>query len=88
MGNDTRAWEILDAVVRLNIETGRPVSSGLVERLLRKAYSSATIRAIMKRLEHDGYLKQEDGLFKFVSLLIRDWWYARHSFGYIPIARR
>ena len=56
MKNDTRAWEILDAVVHLNIETGRPVSSGLVERLLRKAYSSATIRAVMKRLEHDGYL--------------------------------
>lgn len=55
---DDRSREILEAVVRLNIETGRPVSSGLVERSLRRRVSSATIRAVMKRLEEQGYLVQ------------------------------
>ncbi len=59
---DTRSLEILDAVVRLNIETGRAVSSGLVERFLTtavsSAVSSATIRQVMKKLEDEGYLEQ------------------------------
>ncbi len=54
--NPQRSWEILDAVVRLHVETGRPVSSGLVERYLRGVYSSATIRIVMKGLEDDGLL--------------------------------
>jgi len=53
---DSRDIEILDAVVRLNIETGRPVSSDLVARMLQRAYSSAAIRVVMKRLEDEGYL--------------------------------
>ncbi len=55
---DSRSYEILDAVVRLHSETGRPVSSGLVERYLSSAPCSATIRAVMKRLEQAGYLVQ------------------------------
>lgn len=54
----TRSRDILDAVVRLNIETGRPVSSGLVERSLHRGLSSATIRNEMKSLERAGYLQQ------------------------------
>jgi heat-inducible transcriptional repressor len=56
--NQERADEILDAVVGLNVETGRPVSSALVSRSLRGAYSPATVRNVMKRLEEDGYLEQ------------------------------
>ena len=55
---DSRSGEILDAVVRLNIETGGPVSSGLVELSLQRTLSSATIRNVMKRLEEQGYLHQ------------------------------
>ncbi len=53
-----RSKEILDAVVRLNVETGRPVSSGLIERSLNRGLSSATIRKQMKDLEQAGYLHQ------------------------------
>ena len=53
-----RSRDILDAVVRLNVETGRPVSSGLVERSLNRDLSSATIRNEMKTLEQAGYLQQ------------------------------
>jgi len=56
--NRERADEILDAIVRLNIETGRAVSSGLVERYLQRACSAATIRNVMKALETEGYLEQ------------------------------
>ncbi|RKZ18145.1 hypothetical protein DRQ50_04295 [bacterium] len=55
---DARSREILEAVVRLNVETGRPVSSGLVERSLGSPVSSATIRGVMKRLEQQGLLFQ------------------------------
>ncbi len=55
---DARSQDILHAVVRLNIETGRAVSSGLVERFLTSNVSSATIRNVMKNLESDGYLEQ------------------------------
>ncbi len=55
---NARSLEILDAVVRLNIETGRAVSSGLVARLMNTSVSPATIRNVMKRLEQQGYLDQ------------------------------
>jgi len=55
---DQRSRDILESTVRLNIETGRAVSSGLVERCLQRSVSSATIRTVMKNLEADGYLEQ------------------------------
>jgi heat-inducible transcriptional repressor len=85
----TRAVEILDAVVQLNIETGRPVSSGLVERFLQRAVSSATIRAEMKDLEEAGYLEQphtsagrlptDAGFRVFVDRLQAGWSLRRHE---------
>ncbi len=78
-----RADEILDAVVRLNIETGRPVSSDLVARYLRRACSSATVRNVMKSLEQDGYLEQphtsagrtptDRGFRRYVDRLLAGW---------------
>jgi len=53
-----RRSDILDAVVRLHIETGQPVGSALVSRSLGKDLSPATIRAVMGGLEHDGLLAQ------------------------------
>ncbi len=83
ISNDSRSLEILDAVVRLNIETGKPVSSGLVERFLGRAVSSATIRNVMKNLEDAGYLRQphtsagrlptDRGFRVFVDHLRRGW---------------
>ncbi len=83
ISKDSRSLEILDAVVRLNIETGKPVSSGLVERFLQRAVSSATIRGVMKNLENAGYLHQphtsagrlptDRGYRVFVDHLRRGW---------------
>ena len=81
--NALRHKEILEAVVRLNIETGRPVSSSLVERFLNRAYSSATIRNVMKNLEQEGLLEQrhtsagrsptDAGFRRFVDALLTAW---------------
>lgn len=80
---DSRSLDVLDAIVRLNIETGRPVSSGLVERFLQRRVSSATIRSVMKRLEETGYLEQphtsagrlptDAGFRAFVDRLLAGW---------------
>jgi heat-inducible transcriptional repressor len=84
-----RSLDILDAVVKLNIETGRPVSSGLVERYLRRLFSSATIRAVMKSLEDGGLLDQphtsagrlptDAGFRVFVDRLQASWSLQQHD---------
>jgi len=86
---DPRSLDILDAIVRLNVETGRAVSSGLVERSLQRQVSSATIRAVMKSLEQDGFLVQphtsagrlptDAGFRAFVDRLLAGWALKRHE---------
>jgi len=81
--NRDRADEILDAVVGLNVETGRPVSSALVSRYLRGAYSPATIRNVMKGLEDEGWLEQphtsagrcptDRGFRRYVDRMLAGW---------------
>jgi len=93
----TRADEILEAVVRLNIETGRPVSSALVEQYLQRACSAATIRNEMKALETDGYLEQphtsagrrptDRGFRRYVDRLMAGWPLARWDLPR-PLARQ
>jgi len=80
---DFRTHEILDAIVRLNIETTKPVSSSLVARYLRGAYSPATIRVVMKNLEGEGFLLQphtsagrlptDQGYRAFVDRVLSAW---------------
>ncbi len=84
-----RHRDILEAIVRLNIETGRAISSGLVERYMQRSVSSATIRTVMKNLENDGYLEQphtsagrlptDRGFRVFVDGLRAGWALCRHE---------
>ncbi len=86
---DSRSLDILDAIVRLNIETGRAVSSGLVERFMQRRVSSATIRSVMKNLEQKGFLDQphtsagrlptDAGFRAFVDRLLAGWSLQRHE---------
>jgi heat-inducible transcriptional repressor len=86
---DSRSLDILDAIVRLNIETGRAVSSGLVERYMQRRVSSATIRSVMKNLEQNGFLDQphtsagrlptDAGFRAFVDRLLAGWSLQRHE---------
>jgi len=50
--------------------------------------SREVLRMILEILEHDGYLKKDSKKFVFVSKLLRDWWRARHKFGFVPANRR
>ena len=45
-------------------------------------------KEILWVLEHDGYLKQEDKGYVFVSKLLRDWWKSRYMNFYISISKR
>ncbi len=84
-----RERDILEAIVGLNIETGRAVSSGLVERFMQRSVSSATIRTVMQQLESDGYLEQphtsagrlptDRGFRVFVESLRAGWALRRHE---------
>ena len=43
---------------------------------------------ILGILEHDGYLHEAATGYAFVSNLLKDWWKARHHFGFIPAMKR
>lgn len=46
-------------------------------------------KEILRVLEHDGYLAcGDDGSYRFVSKLVRDWWRARNAFAYVPVLER
>jgi len=45
-------------------------------------------KQVLEVLQHDGYIEQKRGRFRFVSKLLRDWWKARHEFGYIRTSKR
>ena len=45
-------------------------------------------KEIIWTLEHDGYWRLRKDGYVFVSTFIRDWWKARHGFGYTPVEDR
>jgi len=59
---------------------------------LRKLYpdvgGSEAQREILQVLEHDGYLRIENGEYTFVSRLLRDWWRKRNELFFVPILER
>lgn len=55
---DTRAQEILEAIVVSYIETGDPVGSRTISRLSREGLSPATVRNVMADLEERNLLAQ------------------------------
>lgn len=50
--------------------------------------AGGNLRDVLAILEHDGYLLREGEAFVFLSGLVRDWWKARFSFGYVPASDR
>ena len=49
---------------------------------------AAPLRDVLGILEHDGYLKNRDGTYAFVSTLLKDWWKGRFQFAFIPASER
>ena len=48
--------------------------------------ASSSFGAVLRQLQHDGYIEAVDGGYRFVSGLLEDWWRGRHCAHYIPIA--
>ena len=46
------------------------------------------VDAVLRVLEHDGYLERHGDGYRFVSGLLEDWWRARHGRHFVPIDRR
>jgi uncharacterized protein len=46
------------------------------------------VREVLNILEHDGYLRKDGKTYQFVSRLVKDWWYASHSFNFVRAAKR
>jgi hypothetical protein len=46
------------------------------------------LREVLNILEHDGYLSKDQETYGFVSRLVKDWWYATHSFNFRTAAKR
>lgn len=76
---DTRREAILEAIAREYIDTGIPVGSFILAEKYQFPFSTATIRAEMAELEHEGYLSHphtsagrvptEKGYRYFVTLM-------------------
>ena len=49
---------------------------------------AASITDVLYVLRHDGYLKECEGGYAFVSGLLEDWWRARHGLQFISITQR
>ena len=72
-------------VGRLTAEAAKAVLQGCEST---SSSAAETQRQVLEVLEHDGYIQRKDGHYGFVSKLLRDWWKARHEFGYIPTSKR
>ena len=50
--------------------------------------STARIKDVLHVLEHDGYLARREGVYRFVSGLVEEWWRDRHGKGFVPFSER
>lgn len=50
--------------------------------------STARIKDVLYVLEHDGYLALRDGVHRFVSGLVEEWWRDRNGRGFVPFRKR
>ena len=82
----------------LDLLTEAAVNKGFLTQetlgLYRAAFSSSSaeglfsIDDVLHILEHDGYLAAEPEGYRFMSGLLEDWWQARYSARFTPIAKR
>ncbi len=50
------------------------ISQGTVIQIQRKTAPDVNAKAVLSRLDHDGYLTLHEGRWCFTSALLRDWW--------------
>ena len=79
----------------LSLLSEAAVSDGLLGRTVLKRYresegggEGSRVEDVLYVLEHDGYLEECSGGYRFVSGLLEDWWRARHGQRFTSITRR
>lgn len=60
-------------------------ASALADRH-RVCKTDTVLMDILNMLEHDGYLERSNGVYVFVSKLLRDWWSGHFGFRYVPVS--
>ena len=53
-----------------------------------RAAATVPIEDVLRVLEHDGYLEEQKGGYRFVSRLLKDWWRARYGRHFVSVAQR
>ena len=66
--------------------TARVRLGDLYSRVVQDAHGR--IAEVLDVLEHDGYLEDREDGYRFLSLLLKDWWAARFRDHHVPIERR
>jgi hypothetical protein len=83
--------------IALDILTETAVTGSITREVLQKlplyheilkSADESLLKEILWVLEHDGYLEQKEDRYVFVSLLLKDWFKARHEFFFTPILKR
>jgi hypothetical protein len=65
------------------------VQGVLTPHAARLLVTEQTIRRdLLGTLEHDGYLRLDEDGYRFVSMLVGDWWRTRFGFEYVPVEQR
>ena len=79
----------------LSLLSEAAVNDGLLERAVIELYrrsagggEGSRTEDVLYVLEHDGYLEECTGGYRFVSGLLEDWWRARHGQRFTSIVRR
>lgn len=84
-----------DYTSALSLLSESAVSAGLLGYAVLEAYresegggEGSRTEDVLYVLEHDGYLEECSGGYRFVSGLLEDWWRARHGQRFTSITRR
>jgi len=81
----------------LDMVTEAAVSDALTVQAIKRLEQDYTFedeatvevaKEVLWILEHDGYLTQTAGEYRFVSPLLRDWWKSRHELFFTPVMKR
>ena len=78
----------------LSLLSEAAVSDGLLGRTVLERYresedgEESRTEDVLYVLEHDGYLEECTGGYRFVSGLLEDWWRTRHGQRFTSITRR
>ena len=69
----------LNLLTEAAIHTEGQLNDVVIKQYLKGFPSANGVETVLHVLEHDGYLKRTDDGYRFLSGLLKDWWYRRHG---------